>query len=315
MAGGAPLYLSNWAIFGGVQPNVTVDQWAIDNAGHPASHLRPFPADGTLLGSSDGGVFIAAGGAPLYLSNWDAIGGPRPVTTIDSWDVSHAGVNPAAHLRPYPADGSLISSTSDGRVYVVAGGAPLYLSNWDAIGGARPATAIDQWDIDNSANPLAHLRQYPADGTFVRASSGRVYRVAGGAPIYVSSWSVFGGEQPAVAIDQWAIDNSADPHAHLRGFPADGTVVRGLPSTSLWSFTGGLRTSTASGPNEVAVDDVGLAAFGIASLPATAAATTPPTFVKPPRKRCRRGSRRSGRCRGHRHRARRHKRHRQQKPG
>ena len=32
------------------------------------------------------------------------------------------------HMRPYPADGTLISSHADGGIYRFAGGAPLWIS-------------------------------------------------------------------------------------------------------------------------------------------------------------------------------------------
>lgn len=263
VAGGAPLYLSTWNAIGGPQPSVGIDQAAIDHAGGgvPWDHLRPYPADGTLLGASGGGVFIVAGGAPLYLSNWAAIGGPKPSVRIDQWDIDHAGDHPAAHLRPYPADGTLVGTSGDGRVYVIAGGAPLYVSNWNAIGGPRPVTGIDQWDVVHTDNPLAHLRQYPADGTFINTSTGRVYRVAGGAPFYVTRWSIYGGVQPYVNVDQWAVDNPSDPHAHLRSSPLDGTIVKGLPSNQHWGFSAGLRSPAAANARAIGVDDASLALF------------------------------------------------------
>jgi len=264
-AGGAPLYLSSWNAIGGPKQGTVIDQWDIDRAGaNPASHLRAYPADGTILDSSGGGVFIVAGGAPLYLSNWDAIGGPKPGTVIDQWDIDRAGGDSAAHLRAYPEDGTLIGTSGDGRVYEIVGGAPLYVSSWGAIGGARPATSVDQWDVNNTDNPAAHLRQYPHDGTFVNTSAGRVYRIAGGTPFYVTNWSVFGGVQSYVNIDQWDVDNTADPHSHLRATPLDGTVVEGLPSSQYWGFSAGLRSPVPSSPGAIGIDDASLTAFPLA---------------------------------------------------
>ncbi|HWC47303.1 MAG TPA: CHAP domain-containing protein, partial [Solirubrobacterales bacterium] len=131
LAGGAPVYVSNWAAVGGPQPvrNLSDAEFAT---------LPQYPRDGTLLGGSDGRVYVVAGGAPLWVSNWAAIGGPQPSIGIDGAAVAHAGEGvPWDHLRSYPADGTLLGS-SDGRVYVVAGGAPLWVSNWAAIGGPQP---------------------------------------------------------------------------------------------------------------------------------------------------------------------------------
>jgi len=143
----------------------------------------------------------------------------------------------------------------------VAGGAPLYLSNWAAIGGPQPSVRVDQWDIDNTANPAAHLNPRPADGTFLNTSTGHVYRVAGGAPFAVSSWGLFGGVQPFVTIDQWDLSNVANPAAHLNAVPSDGTVVQGLPSRSYWIFSAGLREPIGALATAVVVDDYGVAAF------------------------------------------------------
>ena len=301
VAGGAPMFVSNWNIYGGVQPYVTIDQWDLDHAGSTAAaHLRAYPADGTFLNSSTGAVYRVAGGAPMFVSNWNIYGGVQPYVTIDQWDLDHAGNSPAAHLRAYPADGTLVATSGDGRVYEIAGGAPLYVSNWNAIGGARPSTGIDQWDVNHPENPAAHLREYPQDGTFILTSTGRVYRVAGGAPFYVSSWSVFDGIQPHVGADQWAVDNASDPHAHVRPSPLDGTVVQGIPSMQYWSFTLGLRSPTTANPRATQVDDVGLAAFPEATTrgPVTAASARP------------RGAK-TGTCRRrHYHKHRRHRHHR-----
>jgi hypothetical protein len=254
IAGGAPIYVSNWATVGGPQPTTPLSDAEF-------AALPRYPRDGTQLNGSGGGVFIVAGGAPLYLSTWDAIGGPQPGVGVDEAAIGNAGAGvPWDHLRAYPADGTLLGS-SGGGVFIVAGGAPLYLSSWNAIGGPQPSTRIDEWDVQHTGDPAAHLRPYPADGTFLNTSSGRVYRVAGGAPFGVSSWSVFGGVQSYVTVDQWDVDHTADPAAHLKTTPIDGTVVEGLPSNAYWSFSGGLRSPASASSSAVGVDDVGLAEF------------------------------------------------------
>lgn len=43
-----------------------------------------------------------------------------------------------------------------------------------------------------SAAEWAALPTYPRNGSFISAS-GKVYSVAGGAPVYVSTWNVCGG--------------------------------------------------------------------------------------------------------------------------
>ena len=276
VAGGAPLYLSSWSAIGGPQPGVAVDQWDIENTSNPAAHLRPYPEDGTFLDASGGGVFIVAGGAPLYLSSWSAVGGPKPGVRVDQWDIENVS-NPAAHLNAVPVNGTLISSTATGMVYEIAGGAPLYVNSWAAIGGARPAVSIDQWDLDNITNPAAHLNPYPADGTFLNTSTGHVYRVAGGAPFAVSNWSVFGGVQPYVTVDEWDIENISNPAAHLNVTPVNGTLVEGLPSETYWSFNEGLRSQVSTTAGATTIDDSGLAAFPELQLPPSSPPSTTST--------------------------------------
>jgi hypothetical protein len=267
MAGGAPLFVSNWSAVGGPQPYVTIDQWDIENISNPAAHLRLYPADGTFLNSSTGAVYRMAGGAPLFVSNWNAVGGPQPYVMVDQWDLENIS-NPAAHLRPYPADGTFLNS-STGAVYRVAGGAPLFLSNWSAVGGPQPYVTVDQWDIENISNPAAHLNPVPSDGTFLNTSTGHVYRIAGGAPFAVSSWNVFGGEQPYTTVDEWDLEHITNPAAHLTATPTNGTVVEGLPSDTYWSFTSGLRSPIAVISGATTVDDVGLAAYPQLTAPVT----------------------------------------------
>ena len=151
-------------------------------------------------------------------------------------------------------DGTFVEVSGDPAIYRIAGGAPLLVSSWDAFGGPQPVTTISQSQLD-ALNPA------PADGTFLVTNTGSIFRVAGGAPLTVSSWSVFGGPQPSVAIDQWNIDNISDPAAHLRTAPADGTVVEGIPSGTYWMFGGGDRAPTAASAKAISVDDAGLTPF------------------------------------------------------
>src|SRR5665213_2450799 len=284
VAGGAPLYVSNWAAIGGARSVTEIDQWDIDNASNPAAHLNTMPADGTLVASgATGMVYEIAGGAPLYVSNWAAIGGARSVTEIDQWDLDNI-TNAAAHMNAVPSDGTLLGA-SGGGVFVVAGGAPMYLSSWNAIGGPQPSVPIDEWDIANIGNPAAHLNPVPANGTFINTSTGHVYRVAGGAPFAVSRWGVFGGEQHYVTVDEWDLEHITDPFAHLNAKPVNGTLVEGLPSDTYWSFSAGLRTQVSSAPGATTVDDFGLSAFPKPTPPlgpVTTHTETPSATPNPP---------------------------------
>ena len=88
------------------------------------------------------------------------------------------------HFHDMPAsltDGSFVRASDTGNVYRIAGGAPLYVNSWDPFGGPKPTIPMTQAQINA-------LPQYPADGSFISdLSDGRVYKVAGGSPEYVSA--------------------------------------------------------------------------------------------------------------------------------
>lgn len=124
------------------------------------------------------------------------------------------------------ADGAFV--TYQGNAYRIAGGAPIYIGSWANVGG-QPGGTIELTDAQWAA-----LATYPVDGTYIRASApedpedGSVFRIAGGAPIYVPEWTALGGDPGnVVAVDIIAVREagSAGPKAHLRHKPADGTVL------------------------------------------------------------------------------------------
>lgn len=169
----------------------------------------------------------------------------------DYLDGATAGSGATAQLVP---DGTFVQVVGQPSIYRIAGGAPTFVSSWDPFGGPQPVAVLSQQQFD-SLNPV------PADRTFLVSTSGAIYRVAGGSPILVGSWSVFGGVRPSVTIDQWNIDNIFNPLSHLRAKPVDGTVVEGLPSQSYWGFSAGNRGSLSPTSGAIAVDDAGLGSY------------------------------------------------------
>jgi hypothetical protein len=240
---------------GGVTLNIDGDYLDGQTAG--GSWIAP--PDGTLVALAGAApIYRLAGGAPLYVNDWNAVGGPQAYTalTASQW----------ASLKPVPADGTFLM-TSTGGAYRVAGGAPLWVSDWSVFGGVQPYVQIDQWDIDNITNPLAHLNAVPANGTWLITPAGQFYRVAGGTPFPVASRAPYGRVHSAVTIDPWNIQNISSPQSHLLATPLDGTVVKGIPSRTYWLFKGGKRAAVGVTPGAVAVDDASLTAFAILPPP------------------------------------------------
>jgi hypothetical protein len=146
-------------------------------------------------------------------------------------------------------------------VYVVAGGAPLYVTSTSVFNPPPVPFLVDQWNVDNAGNPLSHLNAYPASGTFLTTTAGLSYRIAGGAPIAITNWSIYGGVQSSVAIDAWDIANIPNPLARMVYRPNVGTMVEGLPSGAYWEFGPKNRYLIPPHPGVVRVDDRGLAPF------------------------------------------------------
>ena len=153
-------------------------------------------------------------------------------------------------------EGSLVSY--QGNVYRIAGGAPIYVSSWDAVGGEQQATPI-------SDAQFANLNPMPADGTLVYVKAGPVFRIAGGAPIYVSNWDALGGPQVSTLIDQMAIDHAGegDVWTHLNRFPEDGTILNALAGSVSFRVSNGtpLRIARTGGilVEGAALDRAGMA--------------------------------------------------------
>jgi len=60
-------------------------------------------------------------------------------------------------------------------------------------------TGVAGGSLDGYVSPGGGGGGSIADGTFV-SYQGNVYRIAGGAPLYINAWAPFGGPQPTVAL-------------------------------------------------------------------------------------------------------------------
>jgi hypothetical protein len=192
-------------------------------------------------------VYEMAGLAPLLVDSWSHVGGPHPVRTV----------TPASFytLRSSPLEGTFLMSHADQNVYRVTGGAPVIVTSWAPFGGIRHYVPVDGSDIAyaGAPGPFSHLSSVVRDGTIVSSvETGQVYVVAGGAPVYVSTWATFGGPQPSVGISQAAIDRAGAGGVwnHMRFVPADGTSVSDGSTGQLYLVTAGhpaLTTATGLG--------------------------------------------------------------------
>jgi hypothetical protein len=175
-------------------------------------------------------------------------------------DGATAAAGALTTVRPPVSDGTFVQVSGKTAVYRVAGGAPLFVNNWFGFGGPQQPTVI-------SKRQFAALNKVPANGTVLRSapsspySVSNLYRVAGGAAMPITNPQLFPQSRLAVTVDQWDILNPRNPLAHLAAYPADGTVVEGLPSRTYWVFDHGARGTIAATRSSTQVDDAALAAY------------------------------------------------------
>lgn len=188
-------------------------------------------ADGKFIRvGSSAAVYVIAGGAPLRVTNWNNVGGSKPTTSISQTTFNS--------LPKYPKNGTFIKAGTSNTVQVVAGGAALKISSWNNVGGPKPYVVVDSWAIDNQ------LRDYPVDGTFIKAGTSNTVQVmAGGAAMKVSNWANVGGPKPYTVVDQWAISHQ------LRGYPADGTYIKNGAGNGVYVVAGGAAIGVRSWTN------------------------------------------------------------------
>jgi hypothetical protein len=97
---------------------------------------------------------------------------------------------------------------ASGYFYLIAGGAPIYISNWNNIGGQQSGVHISPSAIANADQPAPwnHLHQQPVDGTLIRGyTTGNQYQTLGGAPYATTADGAY------TDVDQNAIDNAGQP--------------------------------------------------------------------------------------------------------
>ena len=236
--GGAPLYISSWDDVGGSQPSTRVSQFAIDQGGNPNAplgHVAKYPSDGTFVNTPSGAVYRFAGGAPLYIGSWGDVGGPQASTRVSQATIDQGGnmAYPYGHVTKYPLDGTLVNVPS-GHVFIFAGGAPLYVSSFAAIGGSRPTTQVSAVTLEQggaTALPWGHTLQYPADGTILNSPALTwSFKVTSGVATQITRTS-------GSVVDAASLDNAglAFPWNHLKS---------SVPKASLNALPTSVTTST-----------------------------------------------------------------------
>ncbi|HEY1739388.1 MAG TPA: CHAP domain-containing protein, partial [Acidimicrobiia bacterium] len=251
IAGGAPLYVSNWANVGGPQPTTALSDAQFDA-------LAKYPANGTTVvidnSNEHGAAFVFAGGAPLVITNWDNVPNHHFVYVDGNALDTYSASEPWDHVSEYPADGTPVAvgnSQSHGEGFVFAGGAPLAVQDWSNVAN-HAFTFVDGNALINfsSSDPykrFSHVRQYPANGTAVAVGNpvahGSGYDFAGGAPIAVSNWAHVGTPHftvvDSIALDNYSSTGTWRAFEHVRAVPANGTFLRSPTTGAIYRAAGG----------------------------------------------------------------------------
>jgi Fibronectin type III domain len=172
IVGGAPIYVDNWAPFGGPQPTIPVTT---------LSGFNTYPADGTAFNAQPSGQdWEVVGGATLAVDNWSTLGNPRTFIVNDG-ALTAAEQLSFGHLRQFPLDGTALNARPSGQGWEVVGGAALAVDNWATLGNPTTTLVVDAALTASTQYSFGHLVQFPADGTVLRAEpSATTWTVNGG---------------------------------------------------------------------------------------------------------------------------------------
>ena len=258
-AGGALLGLSDCTPLGGCPTVVWVNEVSYFNY----SNAHPLIADSTMVGvrggSMDGLVGRAAGGALLGLSDCTPLGGCPAVVWVN--EVSYFNYSNA---HPLIADSTMVGvrgGSMDGLVGRAAGGALLGLSDCTPLGGCPAVVWVNEVSYFNYSNAHPLIADSTMVGVRGGSMDGLVGRAAGGALLGLSDCTPLGG-CPAVV---WVNEVSYFNYQSLHPTPANGTVLKGIPSATFWLIQSGERIVTSATPSAVAVNDATLTRFPLRS--------------------------------------------------
>jgi hypothetical protein len=199
------------------------------------------PRDGTLLrDSSNGWVYVVFKGARFHVPNETVLKDlycPSYPQVRCSGDLWHDAVIGIPDVIP---DETILHDASDGRVYVIVGGARFHIPDETVLYGlyCEAWCAGTLWHDAISAIPAS-----PRDGTLVHdVSSGAVHVTFGGARFHVPDEQTLSAlycptyPQPGCWTDLWHAGAESIPVV-----PAEDTILREQPDPKVFSVCAGER--------------------------------------------------------------------------
>ncbi|APE14082.1 hypothetical protein BOH72_01430 [Mycobacterium sp. WY10] len=268
VAGGTPLYVrGELGYLDSGKTVVDVDPGTFTDDPRWSTHFTTTPTDGTYLKDKTNGlVYVVAGGTPLYVRG--ELGYLDSGKTVVDVDPGTFTDDPrwSTHFTTTPTDGTYLKDKTNGLVYVVAGGTPLYVrGELGYLDSGKTVVDVDPGTFTDDPRWSTHFTTTPTDGTYLKdAASGDLYVVAGGAPIYISTANNIGGPISPVPVDPATVaDAGTGIWTHLSYLPADGTYLRGYTTGKLYLVSGGVPTlvnstsSTYVDVDQAAIDNAG----------------------------------------------------------
>jgi hypothetical protein len=147
IAGGAPILVHDWSVFGGPRPTVVITdaQWQA---------LRTTPSDNTFIASEQTWqIYRVAGGAAFAVNDCAALGGCPGAINVDGWSIDHLD-----HLNAAPVSGTIVGASPSSKYWVFWGGCRIPASSGtsavdlnDAAVAARPLCSPPQVSIGNAS--------------------------------------------------------------------------------------------------------------------------------------------------------------------
>ena len=221
---------------------VRIDNGTVGKAPTPGdivSFTTPNNPFGHVIVIATSSVDGNGNGSVTALSQNDTANGWRTFA-VTGWKLAGFGSltpyawlhDPAGRGNPL-ADGTFVRVPGSTTVYRIVGGAPIRVTSWANVGGVGTSVLIE-------AAQFNRLRAFPSDGTYLRDfTTGGVYRMAGGAPLAVSSTDLAAMPGAGTAAI-WDVDHvSIDRNDRLAAVPADRTQICRVDTQDCYVVAGG----------------------------------------------------------------------------
>ncbi|MFC7480815.1 hypothetical protein ACFQX7_13375 [Luedemannella flava] len=184
----------------------------------------PGSPDNSVLREPSGAISLVVGGAPFHLTpdEYAELGYP-PATAV-----------PAGTFQQMPrliANGTLVRTSGDGAIYIVAGSAKYHLSPAEYAALGSPAAR------NVPARLVSGLGAVPGDNTFLRdPASTAIYQIVGGAKYHLSPAEYYALGAPAATNVPSGFINAVTGTV-----PAYSVFLRDPVSTAIYQIVGGAR--------------------------------------------------------------------------